>query len=257
MSWTDSSDLTVRPATREDAPACAAVLTGSRRAAGTAFPPARHSPEEDRAFVAGRIRDSEVWVAVVPSEDGAPEADRVVGFLDLDGDWVHSLYVDPRAQRRGAGSALLDLAKARRPDGLGLWVFVSNSRARAFYRRHGLVELETTDGSANEEKAPDVRMAWPGRDPVAYLRRQIDEVDHDLADLVNRRIALTAVVQTYKETPGHAGRDPEREREIAERLAARTPDLDERTWEPVVAALVETGLDVAERRATHADRRTT
>ena len=28
--------------------------------------------------------------------------------------------------------------------------------------RRGLVELERTDGSANEEKAPDIRMAWPG-----------------------------------------------------------------------------------------------
>lgn len=251
----DGADLTVRPATPEDAPACAEVFTASRRAAGTAFPPPLHTAEEDRAFVARRVRDSEVWVAALAADDGS-RADRVVGHLDLDGDWVHSLYVDPRAQRRGVGAALLDLAKARRPDGFGLWVFVSNARARAFYRRHGLVELETTDGSANEEKAPDVRMVWPGRDPVAYLRRQIDEVDHDLADLVNRRIALTAAVQTYKETPGHAGRDPEREREIAERLAARTPDLDERTWEPVVAALVETGLDVAERRATHPDRRT-
>ena len=221
MSSTDRSgptDLTVRPATPEDAPACAEVFTASRRAAATAFPAALHTSEEDRAFVAGRVRDGEVWVAVVPVDDGV---DRVVGLLDLDGDWVHSLYVDPHSQRQGVGAVLLDLAKARRPDGFGLWVFVSNTRARAFYRRHGLVELETTDGSGNEEKAPDVRVVWPGGDPLAFLRRQIDEVDHDLAELVNRRIALTAAVQTYKETPGHAGRDHEREREIA--AAARRP----------------------------------
>ena len=261
MSWTDGphghdgatgggpGELTLRPAGAHDAEACAAILTAARGAARDAFGPPLHSAAEDLAFVAGRVRDSEVWVAT----SGA----SVVGYLDLDGDWIHSLYVHPRAQRQGVGSALVELAQAQRPDGFGLWVFVANAAARAFYRAHGLVELETTDGSANEEKRPDLRLAWPGRDPVAYLRRQIDEVDHDLADLVNRRIALTAAVQTYKETPGHAGRDPEREREIAERLAARTPDLDERTWEPVVAALVETGLDVAERRATHADRRTT
>ena len=100
-------------------------------------------------------------------------------------------------------------------------------------------------------------MAWPGRDPLAYLRRQIDEVDHDLADAGEPPDRADRGGPAYKETPGHAGRDPEREREIAERLAARTPGLDERTWEPIVAALVETGLDVAERRATHADRRTT
>lgn len=249
MSWTDGSELTLRPAGAHDAEACAAVLAAARGAAREAFGPTLHTPAENHAFLTGRIRDSEVWVAA--------GGGTVVGYLDLDADWIHSLYVHPRAQRRGAGSALLELAQAQRPDGFGLWVFVANTAARAFYRAHGLVELETTDGSANEEKRPDLRLAWPGRDPVAYLRGQIDEVDHDLADLVNRRIALTAAVQTYKETPGHAGRDPEREREIAERLAARTPDLDERTWEPVVAALVETGLDVAERRATDADRRTT
>ena len=109
--------------------------------------------------------------------------------------------------------------------------------------------------------------------PKNYTERQAEERWHSIVEPASALYGLTytigerrglevnhllrAAVQTYKETPGHAGRDPEREREIAERLAARTPDLDERTWEPVVTALVETGLDVAERRATHADRRTT
>jgi chorismate mutase/GNAT superfamily N-acetyltransferase len=241
-------DVLVRRALPEDAADCAEVVVSSRSAAGTAFPPSRHSPEEDRAFFARRVCDHEVWVAETQGE--------VVGHLDLDGSWIHSLYVHPRAQRRGVGAALLDLAKACRPDGFGLWVFATNRGARAFYRRQGLLELETTDGSGNEEGAPDVRMVWPGPDPMSFLRHQIDQVDHDLADLVNRRIALTAAVQPLKETPGHAGRDAERERQIAERLAARTPGLDEETWEPIVAALVETGLDVAERRAAEAERGT-
>ncbi len=241
-------EVLVRRAVPEDAADCAEVVIEARRAAGQAFPPSVHTVEEDRAFFARRVCDHEVWVAETGGE--------VVGHLDLDGHWIHSLYVHPRAQGQGVGAALLDLAKACRPEGFGLWVFATNERARRFYRRQGLLELETTDGSGNEENAPDVRVVWPGPDPLAFLRHQIDLVDEELAAVVNRRIALTAAVQAVKDTPGHAGRDLERERQIAERLAARTPDLDERTWEPVVAALVETGLDVAERRTPHADRRT-
>jgi hypothetical protein len=50
--------------------------------------------------------------------------------------------------------------KTLRPDGFGLWVFTSNTPARAFYAGHGFVETERTDGSDNEEHAPDVRMEW-------------------------------------------------------------------------------------------------
>ena len=53
------------------------------------------------------------------------------------------------------------MVKQLRPDGFCLWVFESNAPARAFYANRGLIELESTDGSANEEKAPDIRMAWP------------------------------------------------------------------------------------------------
>ena len=82
-------------------------------------------------------------------------------------EWLDDLYVDPAAQGTGVGSALLDLVKAQRPAGFCLWVFESNEPARGFYRARGLVDLERTDGAANEEKAPDIRMAWPGTDPLA------------------------------------------------------------------------------------------
>jgi ribosomal protein S18 acetylase RimI-like enzyme len=47
-----------------------------------------------------------------------------------------------------------------RPDGFGLWVFESNLPAQAFYRAHGFEVTERTDGSGNEERAPDLRMDW-------------------------------------------------------------------------------------------------
>ena len=35
-----------------------------------------------------------------------------------------------------------------------------NEPARRFYRRHGFVEVGRTDGARNEEREPDVRLAW-------------------------------------------------------------------------------------------------
>ncbi len=74
--------------------------------------------------------------------------------------WLDDLYVLPGHAGHGIGSMLLDVVKTRRPDGFALWVFEVNTPARAFYARHGLVEVERTDGAGNEEKAPDVRMEW-------------------------------------------------------------------------------------------------
>jgi hypothetical protein len=31
---------------------------------------------------------------------------------------------------------------------------------KRFYRRHGFAVAETTDGSRNEERAPDIRFVW-------------------------------------------------------------------------------------------------
>jgi hypothetical protein len=49
------------------------------------------------------------------------------------------------------------------PSGLQLWTFQINRRAQQFYERHGFAAVEWTDGSANEEREPDVRYMWPGR----------------------------------------------------------------------------------------------
>ena len=71
--------------------------------------------------------------------------------------------VGSRAARRGQGAAPGRVLPVGLRD--------ATPRPARFYARHGLVELERTDGSANEERAPDVRMAWPGADPLAFLRR--------------------------------------------------------------------------------------
>jgi chorismate mutase len=104
------------------------------------------------------------------------------------------------------------------------------------------VELERADGSGNEEKAPDVRMAWPGGAPLAFYRGLIDEVDGQLGDLLARRAALTRAVQAHKPDPA---RDPAREQEIAAALARRAPALGPDRLARIVHAIITESLDAA------------
>lgn len=227
-----SDDLLLRPATDADAAAVAAVHLASRNSAP--MPPSVHADDEAYPWLAGRLREDEVWVAEV--------AGQVVGYARLTGAWLDDLYVLPTHAGRGVGSALLDLAKARRPDGFCLWVFETNRPARDFYARHGLVELEHTDGSGNEEKAPDLRMAWPGADPLAFFRGLIDEVDAQLADLLARRAALTRAVQAHKQD---RSRDPDRERAIVEAMARRAPELGADRLARIVHTIITESVDLA------------
>lgn len=145
--------MQLRPATSGDLPVLAELWLRSRRAAHPAMPPPAHSEAEVREWVRGwDLTATDVWVAEV---DGA-----AVALLRATPTWLDDLYVDPSYAGQGAGTALLELLKALRPDGFGLWVFESNHPARAFYAAHGLVEGERTDGAENEEGEPDVAMHW-------------------------------------------------------------------------------------------------
>lgn len=225
-------ELLLRPGDESDHDVVASIHLTARREA--AMPPAIHSDDAVRAWLGGRLQSDEVWIAEV---DGAP-----AGYARLTGSWLDDLYVAPAYARQGVGAALLDLVKAQRPAGFCLWVFEMNAAARAFYERHGLVELERTDGSGNEEKAPDIRMAWPGEEPLAFYRGLIDEVDEQFGDLLARRVALTRAVQPHKPD---ASRDLDREREIAEALALRVPELGADRLARIVDAIVSESLDAA------------
>lgn len=231
------SDLTLRPATAEDAEAVASVHTMTRRAALPAMPPGIHTHDETRAWIRSRLGEAQFWVAEV---GGA-----VVAYAAVSPGWLDDLYVLPAFARQGIGAALLEVVKGLCPDGFALWVFESNEPARRFYRAHGLVELEHTDGTGNEERAPDLRMAWPGRDPLAYLRGMVDQVDDELAVVLARRAALTAAIQRIKDVPGHEGRDPEREAEIAHRMAQRAPGLGEAALRRIMHEVISVSLDAA------------
>jgi GNAT superfamily N-acetyltransferase len=119
-------------------------------------------PDEHIPLVAGVIaRQDEVWLA---EDEG-----RILGFLAIarsqEDDWevLERLYVEPDAQNRGIGMALLDHAKALRPDGFVLWVFQKNEGARRFYERHGFHLVKLTDGAENMEREPDALYRWEPR----------------------------------------------------------------------------------------------
>jgi GNAT superfamily N-acetyltransferase len=225
-------EVTLRRALPEDVDPIVAVHLASRGAA--AMPPGVHPEHEVRAWLTERLDLDEVWAAEVDGE--------VAAYARFTPTWLDDLYVAPHRAGQGLGSALLDLVKAQRPEGFCLWVFEMNVPARGFYAHHGLVELERTDGSGNEEKQPDIKMAWPGIDPLGFYRRLIDEVDADLGDLLNRRVALTRAVQPHKPA---AERDPGRERAIAEAMALRAPALGADRLHRIVHAIITESLDAA------------
>jgi chorismate mutase/GNAT superfamily N-acetyltransferase len=229
------TDLTLRPATRDDLPAVAELHLAARHGAGAALPPPVHPDHEARAWVAGwDLSTYDVWLA----ERGGEPA----GYARWTATWLDDLYVHPDHQGHGVGTALFELVASTRPGGFCLWVFESNAPARAFYRRRGCLELERTDGSANEEGAPDIRVAWPGADPLAFLRGLIDETDLVLGDVLARRTALTRAVQAVKPS---TDRDPEREAEIVRRVAAVVPELGPDRVARIVDAIITEAIDAS------------
>lgn len=77
-------------------------------------------------------------------------------------------------------------------------------------------------------------------------RQAIDQVDACLADVLERRARLAALVQRLKPVGGFAGRDPERERELVATMARRAPRLGLARIRRIMAAVIEAGLDLAE-----------
>jgi ribosomal protein S18 acetylase RimI-like enzyme len=141
----------LRAARSDDGAAVAAVFGAAR--SKMRFLPQLHSQEEHVAFFSHVVLPtSRVTVA-----DAAGE---IVGFSAVRDGWLDHLYVTPARQGRGIGGALLAQAMRESRGGLTLWAFVANDRALALYRRAGFVEVLRTDGSANEEREPDVQMRW-------------------------------------------------------------------------------------------------
>ncbi|GAA1752145.1 hypothetical protein GCM10009734_70070 [Nonomuraea bangladeshensis] len=86
---------------------------------------------------------------------------------------------------------------------------------------------------------------------IPECRAAIDRVDAALATLLERRAALAGTVQRLKPVGGFAGRDLARERALVARMALRAPSLGEARLAPVMNAVIEAGLHLAEERGHH------
>jgi GNAT superfamily N-acetyltransferase len=141
----------IRRAGPGDGDAVAAVFVASFTT--LTFLPRLHTDDELRTFIRDVVLpEQEVWVA---ADDG-----DIVGFVAMTDERLEHLYVDPRAQKRGIGSALLAQAKLRRPGGFTFWVFQANEVACRFYEARGCWLVKLTDGSGNEERTPDALYRW-------------------------------------------------------------------------------------------------
>jgi GNAT superfamily N-acetyltransferase len=90
----------------------------------------------------------------------AGEETRIAAFLALKGGEVRLLYTRPDRIGMGAGTQLIDAAKASGIGALELWCFQANERARRFYEARGFRAIRFTDGAHNEEQMPDIRYRW-------------------------------------------------------------------------------------------------
>jgi GNAT superfamily N-acetyltransferase len=142
----------IRLAHAHDAGAVAGLWVRSRMASIPDIPAPVHDADEVLSwFETEMIPLGGTWVL----EEGG----QLVALLVLRGPWIDQLYVDPDWTGHGCGSALLEHAKQLSNGNLNLRTFRSNSKAQAFYLRHGFVPVGATDGE-NEEKAPDIRFHW-------------------------------------------------------------------------------------------------
>jgi putative acetyltransferase len=143
--------FTLRRATVNDADEIGNVYSASFRL--LTFLPTLHTTDKYRWFIANVIL-KECELTIAEDETG------IVAFLALRGEEVRLLYTRPDRIGMGAGTQLIDAAKAGAIGALELWCFQANERARRFYEARGFHAIRFTDGAENEERTPDVRYQW-------------------------------------------------------------------------------------------------
>jgi putative acetyltransferase len=112
-----------------------------------------HTLGENLRFIAN-VTLKECEVTVAEDESG------IVAFLARQGEEVRLVYTRPDRIGRGAGTQLINAAKASGIGALELWCFQANERARRFYEARGFHAIRFTDGAQNEEQMPDIRYRW-------------------------------------------------------------------------------------------------
>lgn len=123
---------------------------------------------------------------------------RVIGFVELVGEHISNLFVDPDVQGRGVGDALMTEVERRIAGDLTLSVFTVNARARRFYERLGYRVEGTalTPFAGTEREVWRMRKLRPTSDAAARLA--IFDFDGTLADSADWMIgALRQLAREY------------------------------------------------------------
>ncbi|MGW4644427.1 chorismate mutase [Sphaerisporangium sp. NPDC004334] len=239
--------LLAEPASHDDLPALAAHADGVVLAA----PSWSRDPGFARAVCALALPVVLTRTAGTPLEEWLEAAGRCTGagargvVLCEDGDPGGGLAADLAAALvAGERSGLPVIAAPGGDAGLaaavvaagadGLWLGPQAPAAVVAAAR----EAVTVVGALVRDENPAT---------VAAAREAIDRVDAALAVLLERRAGLAGTIQRLKPVGGFAGRDMDRERRLVAAMARRAPRLGEELLAPVMNAVIEAGLHLAER----------
>jgi GNAT superfamily N-acetyltransferase len=145
-------NVELRSATAEDASQVAQVLLSSRNAF-LQYARLPHTESEVHQWVREELVPSGGVTVACAGES-------VVGVLAVGHEagtsWLNQLYLAPSHVGQGIGTRLLGHALQSLPLPIRLYTFQASLRARSFYERHGFKVISFTDGSANQERCPDV-----------------------------------------------------------------------------------------------------
>ncbi len=129
--------------------------------------------QQETAFFRDMVAaQHDVWLA----ETGG----RIVALLAIKDDYVDRFYVAADLQRQGIGAALLEKARGLSPSRLRLHTHVQNTRARAFYEKHGFKAIRF-GVSPPPESEPDVEYCWqqePVMTPPQYPSGPFEPEEH-------------------------------------------------------------------------------
>ncbi|MFC9089754.1 chorismate mutase [Nocardiopsis dassonvillei] len=87
------------------------------------------------------------------------------------------------------------------------------------------------------------------QEQIRRLRGRIDQMDAELAALLERRALVAAQVQRLKPVGYFAGRDMRRERELVERMAEHAPRLGPDRLAAIMDSVISAGLAAAQEEA--------
>ena len=92
---------------------------------------------------------------------------KIVGFMVLDTAELDHLYIDADYQGIGLGTAFLNEAKRKSPNGIELYTFQRNRAAQKFYEFHGFSEVErgfadasTNPWASSKKDLADIKYRW-------------------------------------------------------------------------------------------------